>query len=482
MKNIFNNPSYYINLIKTLYIPESKRKNFNSKSLLCLWPTKLCPAHCENCFFKSDMYHDEIPDEKYQFSQYGLERIISFANASNIAYLLIAGGGEPMMRKDIINELIRKVSFNQIVIVTNGIWAKSYESAKKIIDELYASHISKNDDSIFVLRLSVDFPHYQSIGNCEVTYSNIEAVSDNDKVIKIMPKQATLRFDDGYEIKVGIAKLFFSNLKVDLNVFNEDIQKAIDVFEKDMSESEYNNPSLVTNCDGSLGLDFWIDYNGNVTTWGNQQADNLFNVYVDSYQDFVKGTFNNIISYSFLDKGYYYREKIIKAVNPRAVLRSKAINLRDYASIILMEEDRTKLYYAVCVIKDYLEEGILTEDDISILPSNLLKVIHLDVNEIIKLYKASDYDIISQYFDKKSEFNHKTDWDILFTLIGLGHYEISENHLQDAINYYNETFYCNISSIDDILEISDSIPYEKFHERIAFMKKEAENFCLRLNC
>lgn len=94
-----------------------------------------------------------------------------------------------------------------------------------------------------------------------------------------------------------------------------------------MSASEYGNPSILTNCDGSLGLDFWIDYNGNVTTWGNQQWDSLYNVYVNSYQDLFNGTLNNIISYSFLDKVYYYIERIIKTVNTYAVLRSNAMNL-----------------------------------------------------------------------------------------------------------------------------------------------------------
>ena len=106
-----------------------------------------------------------------------------------------------------------------------------------------------------------------------------------------------------------------------------------------------------------------------------------------------------------------------------------------------MEEDKTKLYYAVRAIKDYLEDGVLTEDDISYLPVNLLNVIHSSVDEITALYKASDYDIVSQYFDKKSELT-QTDWEILFTLIRLGHYEVSESHHKEVIDFYNETFYC----------------------------------------
>lgn len=521
MKNIFDRPCYHIKQVKKVRIPEKKRKKFNSKSMLCAWVTKLCPARCESCFFKSNMYHDGKPDEKYQFSQYGVDRLIQFINDSNNSYLMLSGGGEPMVRKDIVNEIIRRVKSDRIVIVTSAIWAKTYQSAEKTIDELYESYLSRNDDLVLVLRLSVDSFHYKPlgfdvidnvikvfrnkyskcknfqlrihtmqndptlemvadmIGGCKVVYSDIESVSDNKEIIKILPKQATLSFDDGYDIKVGLSKLFFSNLKIDLNEFTDDIQKSLDVFEEDMSVSEYGNPSVLTNCDGSLGLDFWIDYNGNVTTWGNQQWDSLYNVYVDSYEDLVRGTFDNIISYSFLDKGYYYRERIVRTINPRAVLRSKAMNLRDYAGAFLMEEEKTKLYYAVRVIKDYLEDGILTEDDVSFLPANLLSAVHSSVEEINELYKASEFDIISQYFDKKESLDID-DWNILFILIRLGHYDVSEKHIKEAIQYYNETYYADIKSLDDIKDDDSPIFYGKFHNRISFMKKEAEELCLKM--
>lgn len=519
--NVFDRPCYHIKQIKKVRISPKKRKKFNSKSMLCAWVTKLCPARCESCFFKSDMYHDGIPDEKYQFSQYGVERLIKFINDSNNSYLMLSGGGEPMVRKDIVNEIIRKAKTDRIVIVTSGIWAKTYASAKKTIDELYASYLSRNDDAIVIVRLSVDSFHYkplgfdviantlkvfkenyrdcknfqlrihtmqgdktlenvaEQLGDCHVEYNDIESVSDNKEIIKIVPKQAKLRFDNGYEIIVGRSKLFFSDLRINLNEYTEDIQRSLDVFEEDMSASEYGNPSILTNCDGSLGLDFWIDYNGNVTTWGNQQWDSLYNVYTDTYEDLINGTFDNIISYSFLDKGYYYRERIVRAVNPKAVLRSKAMNLRDYAGAFLMEEEKTKLYYAIRAIKDYLEDGILSEEDISFLPANLVEVIHSSAEKINQMYAASDYDIISQYFDKKEELG-LDDWKIILTLVKLGHYDVSAQHIQEALEYCNEKYYTSFVTLADV-EVEDSpIMYGKFHNRISFMKKEAEDFCLKM--
>lgn len=521
MLNVFDRPCYYIEQIKKICVPAEKRKKFNSKSMLCAWVTKLCPAHCESCFFKSNMYRDGVPDEKYQFSEYGLDRLIKFINDSNNSYLMLSGGGEPMVRKDAVNRIIRETKTDRIVIVTSAIWAKTYESAKKTIDELYQSYLARNDDAVVIVRLSVDSFHYkplgfdvidnvirvfresyskcknfqlrihtmqrdetletvaEMIGDCHVEYSDIESVSDNKEIIKILPKQAVLKFDDGYEVKVGLSKLFFSNLKIDLRELTPDIQQSLDVFEEDMSISEYGNPSILTNCDGSLGLDFWIDYNGNVTTWGNQQWDSLYNVYTDSYADLVKGTFENIISYSFLDKGYYYRERIVRRVNPRAVLRSKAMNLRDYAGAFLMEEDKTKLYYAIRAIKDYLEDGILAEDALSFLPANLLATINSSVDEITALYNQSDYDILSQYMADKERYD-RDEWNIIFTLIRLGHYDVSKEHIEEALKYYNERFMETIRSLDEIPDSDDPILYGKYHNRISFMKPEAERLCLNL--
>lgn len=166
MINIFNNPNDYIESIKKIRIPKEKQKKFNSKSMCCAWVTKLCPARCKSCFFKSDMYHDGKPSEKYQFSDYGTERLIEFINDSNSSYLMLSGGGEPMIRRDIVNRVVREAVTDRIVVVTSGIWARTYKVAQDIIAELYKSFKSRTvgDNMIFVLRLSVDSFHYEPLG------------------------------------------------------------------------------------------------------------------------------------------------------------------------------------------------------------------------------------------------------------------------------------------------------------------------------
>ena len=224
--------------------------------------------------------------------------------------------------------------------------------------------------------------------------------------------------------------------------------------------NEYNNPSIVENSDGTLGLDFLIDYRGNIATWGNKSPHNTFNVYNNSYQEFMLGTLDNIFDYSLLDKGYSYREKVIDPVNHLAIIRSKALNLREISASVLIEENKTKLYFSIIAIKDYLKEGILLEDDISFLSDDIKSIINLPISEIQKLYNESNYDIVKQYFEKK-EILKQIDWDILFTLIRLGHYKVSKENLKIAFDYYNKTYNCKINSVNDIKDIDNDFFYNR---------------------
>lgn len=524
--NVFNNPKKYLEYLKMVRVPteimNEKKMEHSGKSMLCAWITKLCPAKCSACFFKSNMYKDDAPTEKYELSDVGLENLIKFINDSNNSYLMLSGGGEPMIRPKSINKIIRETKTDRIVIVTSGIWANTYENAEKYIDELYKSTMSRDDDAVVVLRLSIDefhftspsigYNHYENIINVfknkyknedkfilrihtmqddntlenviskmggEVNYEQKNGITDNDEVIKIVPMKAYIEFDDGYKIFVGLSKLFLADIKADLRIGDsEAVRKALEVFEKDMKVSEYGNPSIITNCNGLQGLDFWSDYNGNITAWGCQQPDDLHSLYSSNYKQVVDDTYNNIQSYSFLDKGYYYRRNIIRDVNPRAVLRSEVMNLRDYAGAFLIEENNTQLYYAIRVLKDYLKEGILSENDIKMLPMELIKCINIDENELNALYFKSNYDIIVQYLLNVDKYT-KEDWEDLFILIKLGHYDIHQENLEKAIKYYNEMYHDNIKSLDDVFDSNDDAQLARLHNRISPMECQAYEKCLK---
>ena len=271
------------------------------------------------------------------------------------------------------------------------------------------------------------------------------------------------------KVKVGFAQKFLSNLKVDLNKRQSNLKDIIKIFEDDINLNCFGNPSLVKNKKDIYGLDFLISYNGNVSTWCNEQTYDLNNIYKHSYNDVIERSFNNIISYSFIDKGYKYRENIFKEVNPLAVLKSKAINIRDYSCASLMEERNSVLYYAIRVIKDYLEEEILEKNELNQLSQELQDVIKLEKNEIIKLYNNSNYTIFNEYIENNKV--SEEDWRDLFNLVDLGHYNVSKNCINQAINYFNLKYNERIKNIGEFKENSIE-QYERLLNRVSYMRED----------
>mgnify|MGYP006956024031 FL=1 len=94
------------------------------------------------------------------------------------------------------------------------------------------------------------------------------------------------------------------------------------------------------------------------------------------------------------------------------------------------------------------------------------------------MYAESNYDIILQSL---SENMGKDEWDTLFLLLKLGHYQYHSKNLNTAIKKYNESFFCSLTTLDSIEDSDDIRVYENVKERIAFMKKEAEKFCFLLH-
>lgn len=191
----------------------------------------------------------------------------------------------------------------------------------------YFKGIPKNNN-IFTYKDMI-YEMYEALNQRETPTKVVLRISmDKWHIAKIGLYRYALHFPDGYKISVGIAQIFHSNLKVNLKNPNIDLEQLITLFDNDMKYNSFSNPSLVKNKNDEWGLDFLISYNGNIATWGNEQLYGLNNLYTDSYENIISNIYTNIISYSLLDKGYFYRTKIISEVNPLAVLRSKAIHKR----------------------------------------------------------------------------------------------------------------------------------------------------------
>lgn len=513
MNNIFDNPKAYIDQIND-NIRINKKLKFDGKSFICVFFTKRCKAGCEFCFFKSNNRKLHDITESYEMSDYGFKQFLKFVNASNNGYLLISGGGEPFEKKEYVFKTVESAISDKIVIVSNGLWAKKYEEAKEIIDKLYMSLSNRNTKTDVTLRISIDVFHAKRLGF--EAYENIIKIfedhylkelnfhlkihtimsddtvyklakknnyviskniyynsSDNNKIFKLIPKKFYIYTKKKYKIEVGVAKLFYPNVIPDLN--NTINYEAINVFDKDISESESCNPSNVNNSNGKRGLDFWINYNGNVTTWQNEQFDNMMNIYNDNYEDVIKKTFNNLLSFSFIEKGYYHREKIILEINNRAILRSKLSNMRDLSTAMLLHERKTRLYYYIMIIREYYKKLKINEDNLS---KELIEVIGLKKSKIIELYKMSNYSIIDDYIlDDASELEMND----LYQMIKLGEYDISEQSIKRGINYLNEEFGKKYKTIEDIITFNDFEQIDRIIEKLTRMDYKSKEKCLFLN-
>lgn len=167
-----------------------------------------------------------------------------------------------------------------------------------------------------------------------------------------------------------------------------------------------------------------------------------------NYADFVAKLYGNIITYSLMDKGYTYRTERIGEVNPRAVLRAEAMNIRDYSGAALLEEAKTVLYYAIRVIQDSLAEGTLTMAELQGLSPELMETIAMDREALKSTYAAAEYSIFDQYMSLP-EFSEEY-WKDLFVLVSRNHYDMTPAQIEKALSYYNARATVQFGSIYEV--------------------------------
>lgn len=492
--NVFKNPKKHIKeIFSEVRIPEKNLTRCTGKAFASVFPTKRCPAGCPHCFFQSSNGGAECPREMAEYSEYGMEQLIKFFNQANLGYLLVVGGGEPFQTFHHVIKLVKEVETDRIVVVTNGMWGRNRSTAEKKIRELHKALMGRKTPTHLVLRLSVDQEHVQQLGqelvvniiqvfreyfkdekdfelqlhglmgdtaideiadlmgDARIEASTIKVgATDNDTVMKISPNRRIMSFvGDDYTIQIGMANRFYPSMAHDLSDPDADeIQRALKVFHDDMQNSSQDNPAVILNTDGSYGHNWWFDYNGNGCTYGNQQPTDQGNVYIHDYADFEDMLYGNIITYSVLDKGYTYRVERIAEVNPRAVLRAEAMNIRDFSGAALLEEEKTVLYYAIRVIQDYLAEGTLTMAELQGLSPELVETIAMDREVLKSTYAAAEYSIFNQYMNLP-KFSEE-DWKDLFVLVSREHYDVTPEQTEEALRYYNVRATVRFGSIYEV--------------------------------
>ena len=397
--NIFENPQYYREqLLKINLFDINQRKKIDGKSLICVFFTAYCGVGCPFCFFHSPTSRkekNEFISKENHFSKEAVDKFIKFANDANVGYLQISGGGEPFLEFDAILKCIETIKAERIILVTSGFWAYNEINAEKYLKELYNS-LSKNPITPR-LTIRVSISEYHSIKLKEKTLVNLINIfdkkyknkknftlqlkffegdhalekylndyfpgyklflienngTDDEKYIKVMPWKYKLKLKSGYEVILGKSRIFKSNLRPNIND-KQSIIESENIYDTDLQLSQKDYPSIIHNFDGKIGFDWIVEYNGNVCTWQNRVQDNLLNIYEDDYDTVVNNTLNDLLTYSYIDKGSKYRENIVNEISPRTVSLMKSVNIRDYAGTLLFADEKIRLYYNTRVIQDSL--------------------------------------------------------------------------------------------------------------------------------
>ncbi|MEI6079663.1 MAG: 4Fe-4S cluster-binding domain-containing protein [bacterium] len=487
--NYFDNPQYYRDLfLKNMkLIPTT---SYTGKSKAGVFLTKFCPVGCAHCFFQSPKTNDNDPNDA--FTDEGIVKLIKFLNDANMGYLMITGGGEPFLKYKAVLKMLDEVNSDKIIVVTSGFWATNRNVALKKIQEI-SDIAAKHPEKKIVIRLSVDEQHQESMGfdpilNIISVFSNelmgktsvtlqlhsldgdptvcsiVEKLdvakdewgtgtqlnaSNSNGIIKFCSKDRDIVLNNGLRIVVGYAKRFYSDWEVDLND-EEVVSRNVAVAEKDLYESENGFPSIAVNKDGSKGFNYSIFYDGLTTLWSAGSPDRKYNIYDHDYKTMISNSLADVITLSMVEKGYAYRDGIIGEVNPKAVIRAKAINLRDYVGSIINEEAKTRLYYTVRAAQDYIQENRITADQVALWPVELRDMVGLSKQELMGQYNTSSYDIAQQY---KDENRKPEDLEKLPKLIQLGHYDVSDQNKSEADKL--------IGQLNDLMKAINTIKDQK---------------------
>jgi len=508
LTNPFTNPDYYRRIMLQYRLVKYNVDDYSGKSFMCVFFTRFCGVGCPFCFFKSAPARDGITVAD-QFNEEGIDKFIAFCNQANLGYVLISGGGEPLNHKRAVLRTIAEVETNRIVLVTSGSFAMSRHAASLYLKEIEAALKSRKKPCKVTLRLSVSAGHAIKLGikpaenlialfqeeyarhpyikfqihafendpmfqkvldqfpGSHADYDPDKRASDDEEVVKIIPQKVHVSLPSGYRFIAGISKVFGSGLRPNL-LEERSVENTVKVFEKDLEESEDNNSAVLYNLNGKNGLDWSLNYNGNICLWQNQVNDNQWNIYEDDYSKVLHATFQDPITLSYIEKGCKYRERVVSEASPRAVLRVKSISLRDFSGTVLFEEEKLRLYYALRVLQDYYREGKVIKEGLEMLPDELKLLIKGNPQEVLELFHQAEYTIVDQY--KQIPFDSVA-WRDLLELIKLGHYDLTEEQIEEALEYYNaRTTLKTYRSIRDVEYETGEAIQKRLTERLMYMK------------
>jgi len=400
--------------------------------------------------FSSNM--DEKKNDLNTMTPKRIDKLMKLVKDSNAGYLLVSGGGEGFLEPSLMYQIIEKSSANLTWMVTSAFWGKDKIKAINILEYMYKAYLkgcSENNKRRICIRVSFDTYHMDKLSKhtqkpldyiiniikiFESTYAHqnnfflqLHSIEGEDKLAGQLQEELSaikmkntssihkndkateyaisLKLPSGYSFEITFAKLLLSDTIADLQN-KKLLKKRIELWERDAFINEKNTPAYKINSNGLIGMNMLIIYNGRVAgSWQSEMPDVPINIDKDSYIDIMNKTFSDIGVLATIENGLKYRFNIIDEVCPKASLRAKAVNIRDYTSPILFEEDIIKAYYSIRVIQDFLTIGRINHNDIDNYPHELKELIYMNKEKLQFLYHSSKYDIIQQFKETENGFS-----------------------------------------------------------------------------
>ncbi|MFA6384251.1 MAG: methyltransferase domain-containing protein, partial [Candidatus Omnitrophota bacterium] len=473
-QNIFDDPE----ASRELILKDVKLfplKEYNGRSFVCVLLNNMCTVGCEFCCFRS-LRHSHAHRQELLVQAGNFPGVIRFLNSANIGHLLLSSFGEIFEHPEAVYKITERVNAGVIILVTNGAWAREENKCNEVVGRLYEAFRKNKYNAKIILRVSLDQWHKEKLGiehilnlirlfeakyrnaadfelqfrsvigdetseelrdhlyvadEQDITKSFHERVSGDcapDMTIKPYFKEIRITLRSGYSFICNALPFYNADLKASL-LDPEKTAGNIAAYDKEVKILNLGKPAIAANTSGQDGLDMEISPDGAIHLWHGDCPDNKANILRNTLSEVREKFFSDPIALSFVEKGCAYREEIVSEVNPRAVIRAKAIGIREIIGSRLLEEEKTRLYLSIRVLQDYIREGRVFVKD---LPDGIQRAVSLDKDTLIGLYHRSRYSIVDQYFK-----NPQINVDALVSLHGLitlGHYDVTPEQMVDRVS------------------------------------------------
>ena len=462
-RECFDASERWRNLILETISVEPKER-FEGGSIFYMWMNKVCPVSCEFCFFRSPTKDKRTVET--EITPEGIEKIIQFTKEGKILKMVVSGGGEPLMSKDKINSLARSVKVKDFVVVTSAYWAKGKNGAERTLDALRESTQENPHHSTTTVRVSLDEGHFSRLSNSgsfdyvknivewfskngmsgsrmKLLFHTMEgdttvdgllaqlSVKSSKETRQGMMHKKEVELENGLTFTIEYTQLFDASALTNLHD-RKQVAKNVQTFDDFIDERRKGNMPVHFNGEQENGLDFLTFYDGTSTIWGASAPEVETSIYTEGYKQIIEKNLADVLTLGELEKGTKAIQAIVAEVNPKAVERAVCSGLRDFYARLLFEEDATRLYVSIRLLQDFVAEGRITEDQQTVWPKQLRKMVETPKEELQEAYFSSSHSIVKQYLTDPTVTADKLV--SLHTRVLLGHYAMTSEKMMKEID------------------------------------------------